>query len=43
MSQKPTRPQQGTRPAPQPQQQGETPRPAPQQGETPVFRDWASI
>jgi hypothetical protein len=39
-------PQQGEAPqgqAQQGQQQGQTPRPAPQQGQTPIFRDWASI
>ncbi len=36
-------PQQGQTPPDKGQQQGQTPTPAPQQGQTPIFRDWASI
>jgi hypothetical protein len=36
-------PQQGEAPQGQAQQQGQAPKPAPQQGQTPIFRDWASI
>lgn len=37
-------PQPGQTPAaPAPQQQGQAPKPAPQQGQTPIFKDWASI
>jgi hypothetical protein len=44
MSKSPSVPQQGGTPSsPQPQQQQDQGKPTPQQGQTPVFKDWASI
>lgn len=43
MSKSPARPpQHGSTPAPASQQDQST-KPAPQQGQTPIFKDWASI
>jgi hypothetical protein len=44
MSKSPSVPQQGGTSSPSPQQQQQDQgKPTPQQGQTPVFKDWASI